>query len=190
MLLTATILRIASNYSKAFDEYSETVVKSYLKIRINRIISENINSLNMQFNEITSFNRDKNGRIISISINSILLNSAILQIEEEILKDLTRSSLTIGMPLGNLFGIKFLSGKGPTLNVSIYPIMSTAQEPKSELISGGINQSLHRITTVFETEVSCLAPFYKTKCNISTTIVISETLIVGEIPEIIISPVD
>ncbi len=189
LLFSAIILRIANNYSAAFDEFAETIVKANLKIDINRILTHNINSRNIQFNEITVVNYSSDGRILSISINSALLNTILLEFEEAILNELKSSSITIGMPLGNLFGLKMLSGKGPPISVDIQPIISTAQEPKSELLSSGINQSLHRITAVFETEVNCIAPFHKINCKITTTLILSEILIVGEIPEIIVSPV-
>lgn len=189
LLISAITLRITLNYSEAFDQFSETVVKSNIKIRINQIISENINSRNIQFNEISIVNRASDGRIISISINSALINTILLKIEEEILKEFENCSMSVGMPIGNLFGIKFLSGVGPKINVKVLPVLVTAYEPKSELISSGINQSLHRITTVFEAEARCVAPFYNTNCHVKTTVILSEILIVGEIPEIIVSPV-
>jgi sporulation protein YunB len=189
LFLTAIILRIGFNYSKAFDEFAETYIKANLKIEINKIISENINSRNIQFDEITNVARSPDGRIISILINTAILNTWLLKIEEDILYHLKSSSINLGMPFGNLLGMKMMSGKGPEITVEILPIVSIAQQPKSELLSSGINQTLHRVTTTIETEVKCVAPFYKTECNISSTIVVSETLIVGEIPDIMLSPV-
>ena len=190
LLLSALIFRIAVNYSTAFDEFAENSVKSHVKITINKIISQNINSSNIQIDEITNVNRTSNGRIISISINSLKLNTLLLKIEESILIELNKASFELGMPLGNLTGIKALSGTGPKINVDILPTLSISQQPNSELLSSGINQTLHRVTTSIETEIKCIAPFYKTKCKISTTIILSEILIVGEIPEIILSPIE
>ena len=190
LLLSALIFRIAVNYSTAFDEFAENSVKSHVKITINKIISQNINSGNIQIDEITNVNRTSNGRIISISINSLKLNTLLLKIEESILIELNKASFELGMPLGNLTGIRALSGKGPEINVDILPTISISQQPNSELLSSGINQTLHRVTTSIETEIKCIAPFYKTKCKISTTIIHSEILIVGEIPEIILSPIE
>ncbi len=190
LLLSALIFRIAVNYSTAFDEFAENSVKSHVKITINKIISQNINSSNIQIDEITNVNRTSNGRIISISINSLKLNTLLLKIEESILIELNKASFELGMPLGNLTGIRALSGKGPEINVDILPTISISQQPNSELLSSGINQTLHRVTTSIETEIKCIAPFYRTKCKISTTIILSEILIVGEIPEIILSPIE
>ena len=190
LLLSAIIIRISVNYSTAFDEFAENSIKASMKIEINRIIYQNINSSNIQIDEITNVNRAPNGRILSISINSAKLNTLMLRIEANILKELKISSIELGMPLGNLIGFKALSGKGPQISVEVLPTVSVIQQPKSELISGGINQTLHRITALIETEIKCIAPFYTTKCKISTTIIISETLIVGETPEIILTPIE
>ncbi len=188
-LLSAIILPIGFNYTTAFDEFAENYVKSNLKININRIITEKINSSNIQFNEITVVNRSSDGRILSISINSIALNTILYEIEAEIINRLKSNTINAEMPLGNIFGLKMLSGKGPLIGVSVLPIISSSHEPKSELITSGINQTLHRISAKIETNVVCIAPFHETRCNISTSIILSEILIVGEIPEIIISPV-
>ncbi len=189
LIIAAIILPLANNYSEAFDEFTETIVKANLKIDINRILTQNINSRNIQFNEITKVSSTSEGQISSITINSALLNTILLEIEEDILNQLKDLTLNAQIPLGNLFGLKILSGKGPLIGIDILPLASTAQEPKSELLSSGINQSLHRVTTVFDTEVRCVAPFHKTKCKITTTLILSEILIVGEIPQIIVSPI-
>ena len=189
LLLSAIILPILFNYSNAFDEFAENYVKSNIKININRIIIEKINLSNIQFNEIAVVNRASDGRILSISINSIALNTIMYEIEAEIMNRLRSNSIIAEMPLGNLFGLKILSGKGPLIGVSVLPIITSSHEPKSELISSGINQTLHRISAKIETHVVCTAPFHETTCNISNSLIISEILIVGEIPEIIFSPV-
>lgn len=189
-LLSALIIRVAVNYSTAFDEFAENSVKSHVKLEINKIISQNINSGNIQIDEITNVNRTSDGRIISISINSLKLNTFLLMIEENILIGLNKTSVELGMPLGNLTGMRALSGKGPKITVDILPTISISQQPNSELLSSGINQTLHRVTSSIETEIKCIAPFYTTKCKIRTTLIISETLIVGEIPEIILSPIE
>lgn len=189
LLLTVLILQIAKNYNKAFDSFAETSVKTHIKLKINEIITKKLDSSNMQIDEIIYINSNSEGRIISIIVNTPLINRILFEIEKEILNETDLSSLTLGIPIGNLLGFKLTSGKGPKLDVIINPISVTANKPKSELMSSGINQTLHRICVDFSSEIICLAPFYETKCTVSTTIILSEILIVGEIPDVIVSPV-
>ncbi len=188
LVFSAFAIRLSTNFSKAFEEYVDYGVKSHLKLKINQIISEQLDSYNMQIDEIATVERTFEGRIISICVNSILINKMILKIEEELLKGASYSSLELGIPFGNLLGYKIIAGKGPVIEVNALPISVTSQSPKSELLTSGINQTLHRITVVFETEINCIAPFHQTKCNVSTTLILSELLIVGEVPEIFFSP--
>ena len=80
-----------------------------------------------------------------------------------------------------------LSSKGPEINVSIKPISIVEYKIKSEFIGEGINQTLHRISIVFNTVITCLAPFHESSVTIETEMVLSETLIIGKVPNTILS---
>jgi len=56
-------------------------------------------------------------------------------------------------------------------------------ELKSEFISQGINQTLHRIYLDIESEVSVLTPFNTINESIINQLILTENIIVGEIPE-------
>lgn len=53
---------------------------------------------------------------------------------------------------------------------------------KSEFISQGINQTLHRVYLQIKCEVSILTPFENISKNITNQILLAESVIVGNIP--------
>ena len=84
-------------------------------------------------------------------------------------------------------GSRLLSGKGPEIPVNVIPVGSLSYELKSELVSGGINQTVHRISLFYSATVRCLAPFDEELIIITGETVIAETLIIGEVPKILFS---
>ncbi|MBO4501832.1 MAG: hypothetical protein J5760_06275, partial [Clostridia bacterium] len=54
-------------------------------------------------------------------------------------------------------------------------------------VTGGINQTVHRISVVYSVTVRCLAPFDEELTVITGETVLAETLIIGEVPEIMFS---
>jgi hypothetical protein len=67
------------------------------------------------------------------------------------------------------------------------PLGSVDYVIDSKLISGGVNQTLHRITINYNFEINCLAPFSETVIAMNNTLILAETVIVGEVPNYILS---
>ena len=65
---------------------------------------------------------------------------------------------------GSFTGFKLLAGKGPGVKITISSIGSVETDLKSEFISQGINQTLHRVYLQVKCYVSILTPF-DTFCN-------------------------
>ena len=54
---------------------------------------------------------------------------------------------------------------------------------KSEFVSQGINQTLHRLYLEIECEISILTPFNTISESISNQLILAENVIVGNIPD-------
>lgn len=86
------------------------------------------------------------------------------------------------MHFGSFTGVKLLSGRGPAIKIKISSNGNVKTDLRSEFISKGINQTLHRIYLQVDCEVSILTPFKNIDKSISNQILIAENVIVGEIP--------
>ena len=87
------------------------------------------------------------------------------------------------MLYGSFTGFNLLSGRGPGVKIRISTIGNVKTDLKSEFISQGINQTLHRIYLRVDCQVSILTPFDNITQNITNQILISENVIVGNIPD-------
>ena len=89
----------------------------------------------------------------------------------------------LSIPIGSFSGLPVLSGVGPVVSVPTAPYGSVKCTFLSKFVSAGINQTVHKIYLNVETSISLVLPFNKLKVDDSTEVLISESLIIGEIPE-------
>ena len=90
--------------------------------------------------------------------------------------------MTLKLRFGSLTGLKLMSGKGPGIKIRISTIGNVKTDLKSEFVSKGINQTLHRIYLQVDYEVSILTPFDDITQSISNQVLLAENVIIGNIP--------
>lgn len=142
------------------------------------------NIQNITYDDLCTIEKDEANDVCLIKMNSIninKLNSKIaLEIQEK-LNDTTISKFYIR--LGSFTGITLLSGRGPNLEVRMSTIGEVTTELKSEFEEMGVNQTLHRLYINVNCNVSLLTPFKDVDENITAQVLISETVISGDIPD-------
>ena len=89
------------------------------------------------------------------------------------------------LPLGNIFGSHVLSGKGPGIGLKIIPSGAAAYSVKSDFYGAGINQTHYRVSVTVTLEYRCVAPFRELSDKIELEYIISDTVIMGDIPEVL-----
>ena len=90
--------------------------------------------------------------------------------------------MTLKLRFGSFTGLKLMSGKGPGIKIRISTIGNVKTDLKSEFVSKGINQTLHRIYLQVDCEVSILTPFDDITQSISNQVLLAEKVIIGNIP--------
>lgn len=142
------------------------------------------NMQNITYDDLCTIEKDEANDVCLIKMNSIninKLNSKIaLEIQEK-LNDTTISKFYIR--LGSFTGITLLSGRGPNLEVRMSTIGEVTTELKSEFEEMGVNQTLHRLYINVNCNVSLLTPFKDVDEHITAQVLISETVISGDIPD-------
>lgn len=139
---------------------------------------------NYKYEELYTIEKDLNGNITVIKSNVAPINNMVSQLTESIQSKFDNiEDVEIDIALGSLTGIYFLSGFGPNipLKISMTGIVDT--EIKSEFISQGINQTLHRVYVNFECNMSVVTSFKNYDKKIINQVIIAEHVIVGNIPE-------
>jgi len=131
--------------------------------------------------------KDGAGNITAITTDTAKINL----LSSELLSEITRAAdnqlLNIRIPLGSLLGSNLLLGRGPEIPVKIMMLTSSFVRFDHELVSTGINQSRHRITLKTAVDVDILIPWATVSTTVETDVLISDTIIVGRIPETYVS---
>ena len=185
LLFIITTNSVFKQYPSACDNYTKTKVKGEVSQEINKLLFDEINQISYDYMDITSLINDEKTDISYIYVNSNLINGIALNMSSKIYSIIENKTNKLGIPIGNLLGFRLLSGKGGKISFDVIPTGAITYELKNELISSGINQTLHRIKLIFKTEILCMYPFHQCAFDLCNEIIISELLIVGKIPEVI-----
>ena len=124
------------------------------------------------------------GSVSSLNVNTSELLTARTLLVSEILKNVSYyEKMCVKIPLGNISGINFLSGRGP--DVSIYTDISNGFNAyfENDFTEIGINQTLYRIYFTVCFDISILLPSRIERVNIKQSFPVMSTVIVGEVPD-------
>lgn len=139
--------------------------------------------------DLINVEKDKSGKITLITTNAVLINKlvtdATLKAQQKIL-DIGEQGISI--PIGTLIGGQLLSGRGPSVQVKIEPVGSVTPEFRSEFEDAGINQTRHRIILILSAAMKIIIGNEVEQVNTTSQVLISDTIIVGDIPETYLEP--
>lgn len=135
------------------------------------------------YNDLFKIEKDSEGNIQMISANILTMNLLTSDIASFIQKSLDETdSSKIKLSVGSFTGVKMFSGIGPSVNLKISSAGDVETDLRSEFISQGINQTLHRIYLQINSKVKILTPIKILHEEISNQVLLAEHVIVGEIP--------
>lgn len=167
-----------SKHMSEICEYKGRETANYI---ISSVISEELKGSTEQ--EFIHINRS-NDQIVSIETNSRLINQLQVNLKESINNKLSElENEKISIPIGTMSGITVLSGRGPDITLKLHQIGAADSEIISEFTSAGINQTKHRLILKVNVELSAILPTHSTDITVENDFVISETIIVGKVPD-------
>ncbi len=139
----------------------------------------------LSYSELINVEKNSLGDITLITANSYKINLIAKEISSNA-RTYLNSQISSGfkIPLGAFFGLKIFSGFGPEITLKSATVSSVETSFFGEFKSVGINQTLHSIYVNIETNVVVNIPLIKRRVNFKTPVLISESVIVGKVPDI------
>lgn len=128
--------------------------------------------------------KDKQGKIQLIQANTIVMNqkiSALTVALQETYRKMEPEKMEI--PVGTIFGSSVLSQAERGIQIRILPLSVSSCDFETAFESKGINQTKYQVFARIETEVRVLQPFSHEDFTITTRMLLSELVIVGDVPE-------
>ena len=182
-VLIAGFFSLRSKYRLVIGDLAQTSVKNATSDLANDAVAQQIENGNIQYDRIVYFEKDVNGRITALKTNIGEVN----HLKTDILniingRILALDAADIGIPIGSLFLPEFFSGKGPAIPVHILAIRNSDATFSSNFLQAGINQTLHQRVMEVNVDAAVLVLGQTSTFQVSSQIVVAETVIVGEVP--------
>lgn len=164
--------------------YADAVVDALTVQAVSRGVADVVKT--DTYSSLTDIRRDANGTITSINADALAMNVLAAQVSARAQEHLTVQN-EVPVPLGTFSGVPFLVGRGAPVNLKLQLIGAVNCNFESEFKSAGINQTEHKITLRSYATVDVILPLYTKRTNIVIEMLFSDSIIVGEVPEFMLT---
>lgn len=131
-----------------------------------------------------SLGSGRDGGVVSVSTDTAQINGYKAAVSAAVTERLDNMrSEPIRVPVGSLTGIEMLTGRGPCVRLRLIEKGSVTADIRSSFTAAGINQTCHRIICVVNADYYAVIPGFRTPVSLEATVVIAESIIVGDVPE-------
>lgn len=133
--------------------------------------------------DVMSYEKDKDGKIISMSLDASLANNIMattLEHLDEVMANIKYDDLYV--PIGYCFSDSLFFSYGPKVKLRLKPIGSYKVNILSNVSSVGINNSLVEIVLEIKTEFQIMIPLRRENYEIVNYIPLSTLIVQGEVP--------
>jgi len=154
-----------------------------ITITVNDVVQQAMRSGGMDYSDLVTLEKDRDGNITALITNMSKINTVQAEMSNAVVQRFGESDLTeIGIPLGNLFGTAILSGRGPRVKIRMLSVTNVSTEFRHEFSSAGINQTRHQILMDIHVGLGVLFAGRKETDDVTVTVNIAETVIIGGVP--------
>lgn len=151
-----------------------------------KIINEEVNNVmkNYSYNSLIKIEKDVNGRISFIESNTAEMNKVVTDIIANIQKQFDNiPRITVFINMGSVSGISVLKNVEPQFEIELESAGTIESNIRTEFKSVGINQTQHKVFLQINSRVGILTPFSAFGKDINTEVLLTEAVIVGEVPD-------
>lgn len=166
----------------------KSMAAAYAKGIATRAIYDSLNAElekeNVSYEDLITLDRDANNRVTALRTNVVKINQLKAKLSIAALNKI--SSIDEGLlkiPLGNFINGELFSGRGPRISFKVVPVGSVTADMLNTFESGGINQTRLSLSIQIKAVIGILFPYYTASSEVTTTVPVAETIIVGEVPQ-------
>ena len=147
------------------------------------IVNEQMEAEGIQYGDIITFEKNDEGQISAVKTDVVTVNKFCSALALKLSDSVQRiNNMQVSVPLGNIFGMRLLSGRGPKLKFRILPNGAAEARIENVFEAAGINQVHHQIYIKVEMELTSILATYSTGVKVETKVLIAESIIVGVVP--------
>lgn len=183
-LLVALLIRIDRAIRPNLCAVCESETQQFASRLMAESIAEVLAEESYSYSDFATLVYDTSGNVTAVETmtqNVNAMQSAMLTKVQDRL-DACRD-VTLEVSLGTATGVWLFAGRGPHVSVRLMPIGNASVKLISALESAGVNQTCHTIRAEVTAEIQAAIPFSQTTAQVHYSCLITETVIVGSVPE-------
>lgn len=179
-----------SNIAPIVMDYCETKVEAITFGAINAAISMVIND-GVDYDDLIDVHKDSVGNIVALQAKTAKINLLARQISGIAQQNIDKlSKKGISVPLGAFFNSVILAGQGSEITINFISAGFVDCVFTSEFVEAGINHTLHKIYIKIVSDVSLIIPASNTIISTEQEVLVSESVLVGKVPETYLKAAD
>lgn len=183
LLIAAGSITILFIFRGLVTELAVSDAQDAVVITVNGIVKEIMQGEEFASGQLISLEKDSDGSITAVTTNVSAINILEAEILAAVVNQTSETIINVQVPVGNLTGSALLLNRGPKVPVEVILLSSSMGGFRSELTAAGINQTRHQILLDLEVQLSLLMPWRTIDTSVVTEILVSETVIVGKVPD-------
>ena len=164
------------------NEISEIKARAMVSSIMNGVVRERFQKeINAASLLLISTNNE--GNIEMVQSDTGAMNLLVADLSAEIQKKYdTMEAQEIAVPLGTLVKNSILTQIGPSIGIKVLPMSVSGSDFKTEFESQGINQTKYKVYVTLKSKVKIMAPLSTRTIETSSTVLIAEAVILGQVP--------
>ncbi|HZJ57496.1 MAG TPA: sporulation protein YunB [Clostridia bacterium] len=176
-------LFIDYNINPAIITFSQAKIQAIAINSLSDAVKESLGN-NIKYTDFVNVLTDKNGNVAMLQANTMKMNDLAAQVSDMAQETIrSKGDEGIDIPLGTITGSKLLAGMGPKIRVKIISFPAVSTDFDSELESSGINQTRHKIYLTLRARIKIAIPLNTADIDIDSRVPVTETIIVGDVPQ-------
>lgn len=193
--ICAVIIIFFNIFLYIFNKVATPALISIADAQMRAKVTETINTIiinkfamNNDYKNLIDIEKDNEGNIVLLSADTIKMNKIAGEVAVESqkqLKDLGKIGIKI--PLAFILKNNILAYYGPSITVRMQPLGYIETSYTSDFQSAGINQTRLKIYINVVTDMRVIIPLKSSDSKVKNEVPISETVVVGKIPQTAIS---
>lgn len=166
--------------SEICEDYTYSTALSSINKAVMISLSDEI-----KYSDLIKVEKNNNGEITLMSSDAVKINyisRTVSENTEKLLTDKLKNGIPV--PVFAFTGIKLASGYGPAVQYDAITVVGVNSDFNGRFMSVGINQTLHSLYINVTCKVDIEFLYKKRSFDCSSSILVSEAVLVGKVPEV------
>jgi len=188
LVSVCTIRGLESRLRPVILEAARAQTQNAMTAVLENAVREDLANRGVSYADLIVIHRDSGGAITSLTTDMAALNLLRTELVDQVLATLQGIDVSIvKVPLGSLFDSELVWARGPAIQAHAMWVGTVSAEFESQFSAAGVNQTLHRIWLEVSVPLTVLLPGGRVEVPVETRLCVTETVIVGKVPNTYLS---